>query len=228
MTFKEKSGPEETKNKMKAIDSLAGKPLEVERLAGRQLPLFPEQRRLNQELFFAAMTGRTDDMRQLVAKGADVNARSDDGTTALAVAASHGHTETARGLIGLGAEINARYNRGRTALLDSAAHDSTESVKMLIDLGADIVARDDEGRTALMHATKCGHAKTAEMLLASGAHISEGDYPSLNGLPMTVVYTCTAYHPNTAREWAGRIGNKEIEEILRKRAKELKKQNATK
>ena len=77
---------------------------------------------------------------------ADVNAVSDDGTTALMTAGEDGMV---RALIDAKAKINAANCHGRTALMQAALHNHAEKVKMLISAGADMNMIDDSGRTAL-------------------------------------------------------------------------------
>ena len=52
----------------------------------------------------------------LIAKGADVNAKSDDGWTSLHDATSIGHNEIVELLITKGADVNAKNNYGNTPL----------------------------------------------------------------------------------------------------------------
>ena len=68
---------------------------------------------INDELYQAAVAGNTGKVEQLLRKGADVNARSKKGRTALMVAAQRGHTETVKVLIAAGADVNARSNKAR-------------------------------------------------------------------------------------------------------------------
>jgi len=58
-------------------------------------------------LFWAALSRRTDALRTLVAKGADVNAKDNEKRTALFWAAYFGYTDTVRALLAKGARANA-------------------------------------------------------------------------------------------------------------------------
>ena len=63
-------------------------------------------------LGWSALSGQTEATKLLIEKGADINARNRDGTTALHGAAFLGRVETAKLLIEKGADINAQGNDG--------------------------------------------------------------------------------------------------------------------
>jgi hypothetical protein len=118
----------------------------------------------------------------VTAKGADVNATSDDGSTALSETSRRGaNRELAKFLLAKGANPNIRYKgqgdnqyaiikEGTTALLMWASFRNTRDVcQALLDKGADVNARDDQGRDALMLATKNGEQELVQLLRASGA-----------------------------------------------------------
>jgi hypothetical protein len=67
----------------------------------------------------------------LIDNGADVNAKDNDGWTALMYAAFSGYTETAEVLIDNGADVNAKDNDGLTALMIAEGNDQTEIVNLL-------------------------------------------------------------------------------------------------
>ena len=68
-------------------------------------------------LHFAARDGYKEIVELLIAKGADVNAKDNDGgTTPLHHAASYGRNEVVELLIAKGADVNAKDNYGGTPL----------------------------------------------------------------------------------------------------------------
>src|SRR5262249_4454171 len=93
----------------------------------------------------------------LLARGADVRARSKVGGTALMDAAARGDLAAARLLLERGAEVNAADYRGYTPLLLAAAYDgdAAELVRLLLSFGADVSA-SAEGKTALSLAARRG------------------------------------------------------------------------
>ena len=106
----------------------------------------------------------------LVAKGADVLARSKVGETALMDAAARGDLAAAKILLERGADVNAVDHRGYTALV-LAAHfdgDAVELVRLLLARGANIDAKAD-GETALSLAARRGETEVTKVLRAAAA-----------------------------------------------------------
>jgi ankyrin repeat protein len=63
-------------------------------------------------------------VKTLIDAGAGVNAKDEDGATALLWAAVEGHTETAKVLIDAGADVNTKDKEyGATALMGEAHRD---------------------------------------------------------------------------------------------------------
>jgi uncharacterized protein len=111
----------------------------------------------------AAKAGDLDEVRRLVATGADVHTRAEDiaGYTALMMASGRGHTELVRFLLDRGADIDARTLGTRaTALMMASEKGHAEVVRFLLDRGADIDARTfGTMETALMMASENGHTE---------------------------------------------------------------------
>ena len=103
----------------------------------------------------ASRLGNNHFVQVLLKAGAKVNAKDQQGRTALMRATqrrSDGPTlDTVRTLIEAGAEVNAKDNNGQTALMWAARQqDSVDIVHALLRAGAEVNAKDQEGRTALM------------------------------------------------------------------------------
>ncbi|MBK6322927.1 MAG: ankyrin repeat domain-containing protein [Burkholderiales bacterium] len=64
----------------------------------------------------AARTGNTTALQELLAQGAPINARDDNGNTALMLAVRYRHATTVRKLLDLGADTGLRNHEGLTAL----------------------------------------------------------------------------------------------------------------
>lgn len=89
-----------------------------------------------QTLFQAVSGGGTAKALELIEAGADVNAATPGGTTALILAAETGHAEVVEALIAKGAGLNARNKTGMTALGLALDNGHDEIVRMLRDAGA--------------------------------------------------------------------------------------------
>ena len=127
--------------------------------------------------FHLCRNGTARQIRDALDAGAEVDARDDDGRTALMWAARDNmDIDAIKALLDAGADVDARDDDGRTALM-WAARDNTDinAIEALLDAGADIDARDVGGRTALMWAAKCNSDKFVNALIDAGADIHMRD-----------------------------------------------------
>ncbi len=136
----------------------------------------------NKRLISAALEGRTTRVITLIKRGADVNAKEEDGWTALMHTAYEGHTETVTALIENGADVNAKDNIGRTALRVAASEGHTETVTVLIENGADVNAKDKYGYTPLM----LGNTEIVTALIENGADVNAKDNKGRTALGFAV------------------------------------------
>jgi hypothetical protein len=84
-------------------------------------------------------------LREMIDAGTDVDARDDDGKTALLASASF---EVTRLLVAYGADVNAVDPSGETPLMAAARKADKQMIETLLAAGADPTATDDSGRTA--------------------------------------------------------------------------------
>ena len=75
-----------------------------------------EQNKLNEKLIEAVGRGNTEQVRELLDAGADINIQDKFGETALMRAAAWGHTGVMELLIRAGADPGIKNNEGRTAI----------------------------------------------------------------------------------------------------------------
>ena len=108
-------------------------------------PLLATAGEMEDWLIDAAADGNLIGLNQLIARGADVNAKTKNGRTALKYAAREGHTVIVKALIDKGANVDARNEYGQTALMLTAIKGHTETVKALIEAGAYVDTRDADG-----------------------------------------------------------------------------------
>ncbi len=105
----------------------------------------------------------------LVRQGADVNARDEDGATALAWAADHSNLPMAELLLAKGADPNIANELGIGPLCLAIANGSSALVKLLLAKGADPNLARENGETPLMTAARLGQVETVRLLLERGA-----------------------------------------------------------
>ena len=114
---------------------------------------FPYTGNLDSDLLIAAYEGNAEKVRLLLDKGANVNARRDDGNTALMLAALSGKDlSTVKLLIDRGANVNAKNKKNDTALIYAAADRDADILQALLDKGADINHQNNAGYSALIMA----------------------------------------------------------------------------
>jgi hypothetical protein len=104
-------------------------------------------------LMMAAMRGRLDWTRQLVAMGASVRR---DGWTPLHYAASGPNVEVVRFLLEQGADIDAIAPNGASPLMMAARYGAEASVRLLIARGADKRVRNSLNQSAVDYARIAG------------------------------------------------------------------------
>ncbi|KZL84696.1 ankyrin repeat protein [Colletotrichum incanum] len=111
----------------------------------------------------------------LIEKGADIEAKDEDGRTPLAVACKFGHDTTVRLLIERGADIETKDNNGMTPLANACFLGHDAAVSLLIEKGADIEVKDEDGRTPLVIACKFRRDTAVSLLVEKGADIEAKD-----------------------------------------------------
>ena len=116
-------------------------------------------------LLEAAEEGFLDRAKRLLAKGADVNAHSVHGETALHRAALAGHEKVVRLLLDHGAQVGAFNAKGETPLHYASAAGDVKVATMLLEAGADPNTRDSAGRTPRALASSTQGAAARRVLL---------------------------------------------------------------
>ncbi|MEH1854478.1 MAG: ankyrin repeat domain-containing protein [Nostoc sp.] len=124
-------------------------------------------------LDIAVEQGNKQVVELLIAKGADVNARTNYGETPLHLAAEQGNKQVVELLIAKGADVNARTNywfwlnhNGETPLHLAAEQGNKQVVELLIAKGADVNAKNNDDMTPLHLAYDLDVVK---LLIAKGA-----------------------------------------------------------
>ncbi|WDK22134.1 hypothetical protein CGRA01v4_13424 [Colletotrichum graminicola] len=120
-------------------------------------------------LYFACSTGLGGTTKQLVLKGADVNAQSDYYNGALQAASFKGDIELVQLLLlSNGADVNAQGGKHGNALQAALILDHIDVVKLLLSNGADVNAQGGEYGNALQAASHEGHIEVVQLLFNTG------------------------------------------------------------
>jgi len=120
----------------------------------------------------AAQGGHVKLLRFLLQKGANVNARSGSGNTALHTAALQGGIEAVTLLLEEGADPNAKNDRGRTPLHTAISGDcEVKSIRLLMDAGSRTDVADNEGVTPIRLAAIRMESEAYKVLLAAGGGV---------------------------------------------------------
>jgi ankyrin repeat protein len=122
-----------------------------------------------------------DQAKLLLAHGAEIEARDDQGRTPLIAWARRGSFAMVTELLGRGVELEARDPQGMTALMHAALA-SEEVFTDLLHAGADPRAQDLRGRSVLMHASHARHTPLAEQLIELGVDVRRRDADGLDAL----------------------------------------------
>jgi ankyrin repeat protein len=109
-------------------------------------------------------------LRLLIDYGADLDAVSDYGESALSVASRVGRFDA----VGLLLEVGANpAPLGWTPLMRAVALGSAADVRLRIESGDDLVTRDCWDRTAWLLSLQTGDVAKAEVLLTAGANLAD-------------------------------------------------------
>ncbi|XP_073906711.1 ankyrin repeat domain-containing protein 35 isoform X2 [Castor canadensis] len=123
----------------------------------------------------AASKGLTECLTVLLANGADINSKNEDGSTALHLATISCQPQCVKVLLQHGANEDAVDTENRSPLHWAASSGCASSVLLLCDHEAFLDVLDNDGRTPLMIASLGGHAAICSQLLQRGARVNVTD-----------------------------------------------------
>ena len=138
----------------------------------QEIPPAPQPKRTpmsDDEFIELCISGDAVKVEEAIINGANVNAKNNNGMTALMFSAAKGNTESAGVLIKYGADVNANNNYGMTALMFTASNGHPEIAELLLKHGANVNAKDNDGDTALSMAEVNSCFDVAKVLRSYGA-----------------------------------------------------------
>src|SRR5258705_3099276 len=136
------------------------------------------------DLWRLAETDDTGQLEEILARGADIDARNVDGVTALMRAAYTGRLKMVRAVISHGADLNATRVDGFTSLGLAAFFGHTAVVKVLVESGADLSQATRFSTSAEMWASARSFyeiARYLEQARSSATEFSSTPYSPADG-----------------------------------------------
>ena len=134
---------------------------------GKPMVAYWPDDRLHTPLHQAALSGDYDQAATLIAAGADVNARDENGAAPLQYAVRASHLDIVTLLLTQGADVNTADRIGETPLYAAALHD-TPIVEVLLAHRADPNGHERLGRTPLSQAVYWGNLQAARLIVTHG------------------------------------------------------------
>ncbi|XP_034265767.1 M-phase phosphoprotein 8 isoform X1 [Pantherophis guttatus] len=115
-------------------------------------------------VMLASASGHDDILRLLIRKGAKVNCKQKNGTTALIHAAEKNNLTTVALLLEAGAYVNVQQKNGETALMKACKRGNYDIVRLMIENGADCNILSKHQSNALHFAKQCNNLSVSELL----------------------------------------------------------------
>lgn len=161
---------------------------------------------INALLIVYAKMGSNEGVARCLSDGATIEARKNNGRTALMIAAKYGQERTVQFLLRLGADLHAVDDMRMTALMLAAKNGYPNIVRMLYAAGANINATTSVGWSALMFAV-CSqeHAVVGALLEYANVNVYLSDLAGqtvldfARGVTVKMLRTYIVQHP--ARRW---------------------------
>ncbi|XP_072912477.1 ankyrin repeat domain-containing protein 6b isoform X1 [Hemitrygon akajei] len=125
---------------------------------------------LSERLLIAAHKGQTENVVQLINKGARI-AVTKHGRTALHLAAYKGHIDVVRILLKASCDLDIQDDSDQTALYRAAVVGNTEVISALILEGCSLDRQDKDGNTALHEASWHGFSHSVKLLVKAGGNV---------------------------------------------------------
>jgi len=129
------------------------------------------------DIYDAASCGNLSRVEALLAAGASVSTKDDQGSCALHIACEKGTLPIVEVLLEAGADVNANDSFNRTPLSCAAAEGHSDVVELLLSYKPELETKNARGATALMVAAYRGHKGCAALLIDAGANVDAAGGP---------------------------------------------------
>jgi ankyrin repeat protein len=123
-------------------------------------------------LHTAAEQGDTRTIEALFSRGVNINARNENGETAVFIAALYAQRSAVRVLHSLGASIHTPDKLGQTPLFIAATENLVSTVQLLVELGASVHTANSYGCSPVYGAAMNGCLEVTQQLHQLGADIN--------------------------------------------------------
>ncbi len=127
---------------------------------------------LDAKLLAAARRGQDAEVRQLIAAGADANAREADGSTPLLHAAHVGSVSSVQALLAAKADPKLTNRYGVGPIHEAALRADARLLETLLDAGAEVDQALPKGETPLMLAARTSGIGAVRLLIERGANVN--------------------------------------------------------
>jgi len=135
----------------------------------------------------------------------NINARDDDGATALHSACEFADEEIIKLLLQRRADVHAKDNDQRTPIIWAAFFGQVTCIKVLLESKAHLEDTDNGGFTPLLTAALFNHPASCAALLSAGANIEARDKEGRWALDLCVESEKPASNMGKAGRWTGNI-----------------------
>ena len=172
-TAEKQAAPSETQTQTPPADS--GKPKQTPTPKPAAANTATDEKNVK-PLVEAANSGNVEQVRSLLAAGADPNVRTEKGYTPLMLAAASNYLEVVQLLLDKGADPNLQSNPGYTALMLATAEGYDNIARVLIERGANVKLKSANGKTALDLARSLNNTLLTKFLEDAQSMVAPGKY----------------------------------------------------
>ncbi|VDH97454.1 Hypothetical predicted protein [Mytilus galloprovincialis] len=116
-------------------------------------------------IFQASETGRTDIVKLLLDKNANVNLYNTNNISPLLMASQNGHTDIVKLLLERNPDINLCHINGSSPLLQASHYGHTDIVNLLLERNPDVNLCNKDGCSPMLQAIQNGHTDIVKLLL---------------------------------------------------------------